>query len=265
MLVVIALVALIVSVVPPISAQDAPATETVDESGRRVNFVTFYGHIFGSGLTQPMPANTEFPAGEENYGLGSGTQCGPVPGLNECDKEPDNMLIIYSTAGFVDLNTREEFTREGYTAFHNERGNTKDVFLDPSQDVKTKLFMTLDFHPWFVGSGETECPQVDPPPDIACPYPYWGWDPGHQPAWVVEAKMYSAVLGDYGGFASTPPDFSPLFPDFANARLIAEGKVGPIDVQNGIPNAPHVNEFEINMGKPQVEMIPKEESFFIVY
>ncbi|HLE95726.1 MAG TPA: hypothetical protein VI997_00015 [Candidatus Thermoplasmatota archaeon] len=243
--------------------------------------VTFFGHVFASGLNAPMPSNDQPPEGEEVFGVGSTNTCTPVgtfdnyippppptasPGV-DCDKDPQNKLALFSSAGFVDVKGRDEFNSKGdYTLFHNERGSTKAIQLDPAEDVTASLWMSLDpIHVWYVGGGsnETDCPYANPR-DVGCVYPYWGWDPGLWPDWVVKATLYAAVLGDHGSDPSKAPPIHEAL-TAGTARVIAEGETAPIQVVNGLPGNPNVHQFVVNLGKPKATTIEREESFFLVF
>lgn len=272
-IVLIALFLTTVALAPLVAGQDAGGAPAQDKRPGRL--VTFYGHVFGTGGEAPMPFNTQFPTGEENYGLGTFATCtpagnfAPVPpvpsdGTNCADAE-ESRLILFSTPGFVDVTNKGQFDTKGQWAlFHNERGQTKDIYLDTSGNVEAVIYMALDLHSWSVGSGETQCPVASPPRDIGCPYPYWGWDPGAYPDWTVTATLLMGKLGEHGMNASDRP---PVWEAYKAGELqvIAEGTTTPTLVQNGIPGAPLVNEFRVNLGSPQLDKIPKENSFFLMY
>lgn len=246
----------------------APSAAAIAGPGETAH-VTFYGHVFGLGLAQPMPSNAQPPEGEEVFGLGSTDVCAPAPSnpaLLDCETDPNNKLALFSSAGFVDVKGRDEFNSKGdYTLFHNERGLTKDILFDTSEDVKAILWMSLDTHVWFVGGGnnETDCP-VDNPRDVGCPYPSWGWDPAVWNDWQVKATLYAANLGDHGSSPSEAPPIQAALAD-GSARIIAEGVTTPRQVINGLPGNPNVHAFEVNLGKPATETVEREESFFLVY
>jgi hypothetical protein len=249
--------------------------------------VTFYGHVFGVGFTAPQngkdfgpdgpqPANTIFPAGDANLGLGQFDWCSdeggaqglpPSPNSNTCDVDPNNKLVLFSTAGPVQVHSRDDMA---YSKLHNEHGHTKDIVLDTTQDITATLWMSLDYHSWPTGNllpvgdnGGTDC-IVPLTPDLGCPAPYWGWDPAIYPQWVVEAKLYMADLGDYGNGASEPPPIEGAWSG-GKATLVAAGATPPTDVTNGLPGSPNVLEYKVNLGKPKVDVIPKTYDFFLVY
>lgn len=254
------------------------------EKQRPTRLVTLYGHVFGLGLIPgargdgefgpagPQPANTIYPHGDANLGLGFFDWCsdaGSFQGIppepspwGGCDGDPNNKIGLFLTAGPVQVHTPDEFV---YSKLHNERGRTKDIVLDTAGEVKAWLWMSLDYHSWSVGNGQddTFCP-VGLPPDVGCPYPYWGWDPAVWPQWVVEAKLYMVELGEYGQGASEPP---PIYESWAGGSmtLIAEGATQPEDVTNGLPGNPNVHEFEVSLGRPKVELIPKTHDVVLVY
>lgn len=240
--------------------------------------VTFYGHVFGHGLDQPMPANTEAPIGEDNYGIGTGAYCqdagptvpsAPVVGtplvgdMEPCNEEEGNKLALFSTAGLVDVETRSEFQAEGaYGQLHNERGQTKPIQLDTGEPITASVYISMDAHGWFVGTGETNC--LHPHPEnVPCVYPYWGWDPGVYEDVVVEATLYSADLGSRTNASEAPPIHETY--DAGEATEIATGQWGPGQVINGLPGYPNVNQFEIDLGSAQEDTIPRDEDFFLIY
>ncbi|MHB8604485.1 MAG: hypothetical protein ACYDCK_04450 [Thermoplasmatota archaeon] len=241
----------------------APAAETA----RPTSFITFYGHVFGTGLASPMPSNTQFPVGEGNYGISAADECTDSPAaaaIGDCESDPNNKLALYSTPGFVQIANAAEFNAKGgYQALHNEHGSTKDIVLDASQHIKATVFTSIDYHGWDVGGGATLCP-VDTPEDVGCPYPYWGWDPGIALDAETHAKFYYAVLGDYGAAAGERPPIDTALAS-GKATLVAEGVVGPQQVENGLPGAPNVIKWSIDLGPPKVAVIPKEANFFMIF
>ncbi len=259
---------MVVLVAAPLSVAQDPAAPAADaEKTRSTSVITFYGHVFGSTLNNPMPANTQFPTGEDNYGVGATDVCEPVNVYHDCDSDPNNKLAFYSTAGFVQVSSGSEFSGGGsYKQLHNERGSTKDIVLDPQGTIQGALFVSQDAHGWFVGDdffGETYCVHPNPR-DSSCLYPYWGWDPGFSPAFSVKASLYHAVLGEYGGNASDQPPIREAIED-GTATLVAEAERAPERVINGLPNYPNVYEFDVDLGSPKVTTIPKEANFFIVF
>ncbi len=264
---IVSALALTLAVIPGVGAQDDGATGETDR-------VTFYGHVFGHRYAEPMPSNTEAPIGENNYGFGSYHWCTdqaeaiglPPTTVNQkgCRDSGENTLVLFSTPGFVDVQDRAQWQSEGtYSLLHNERGQTKDIQLDPSQTIEASIFLTVDFHGWAAGGGETSCIGVHPE-DVPCVYPYWGWDVGTQPNFVVEATMYKAQLGEHGANASDAPPVGQAI-DSGEAEIVAQGQWGPDQSTVGIPGSPAAQQFTIDMGTPQVDTIPKEEDFFIVY
>ncbi len=241
-----------------------------EEDGRdlagEADVVTFYGHVFNHGLSSPMPANTEAPVGEDNYGIGTGGDCESAsPVITDCESASWNKLALFSTAGFVDVANRAEFQGGGdYSQLHNERGQTKDIVLDTNEAITAGIHLTMDLHGWFVSTGETNCFLQPHPEDVPCLYPYWGWDPGVAENVVVTATLYKANLGEHGANASDAPPIEQVFQD-GEYDVIAEGQWGPDTVINGLPGSPNANHFEIDLGPPQVDTIPRDEDFFLVY
>ncbi|PSG97366.1 hypothetical protein BRD56_05820 [Thermoplasmatales archaeon SW_10_69_26] len=231
--------------------------------------VTFYGHVFTHGLGAPTPANTEFPTGETIYGIGTGGNCASaVPNaiMADCQETPWNKLAMFSTAGFVDIKSPAEFTQNGaYTQLHNERGQTKDVQLDDSGTVSSSLYGTWDAHGWAVRAGNaygTNC--VGPhAPGVPCMYPYWGWDPGVFENVVMEATMYHANLGERTNSSQAPPIQDVV--ESGEATVVADATWGPDQVINSLPGFPNAFQWEIDMGAPQVDTIPRSDDFFVVY
>jgi hypothetical protein len=268
---------------PPAPTLDSATIEM--EKLRATRTITFYGHVFGSGMTPntnpdgefgpsgPQPANTIPPYGDANLGLGFFDWCTdaanaagvpPVPQPETgCDADPQNKLALFLTAGPVQVHKREDFV---YSKLHNEHGRTKDIVLDTTQHAFASMWMSLDAHSWSVGNSQdtTSCPFLHLPPDVGCPYPYWGWDPAFWPQWVVEAKLYMTELGDYGQGASEPP---PILQKWASndVQLIAEGTIGPADVTNGVPGSENAYEYKVDMGIPKVAVIPKTQDVFVVF
>lgn len=240
-------------------AQEAPpAGGAPDDALRQAVAVTFYGHVFGNTLAFPMPANTVPPIGDQPTTFWQDHQCFDDPTgavARSCDEDPINKLILFATAGPVQVHSADEFT---YEALHNERGHAKDVHLDQGQDITATFYAAADYFSWPLlcrgGAGL--------PPDAGCPWPQWGWDPGVVPNFVVEATLYMAELGEYGNGASEPP---PIAESIGAATVIAHGATEPTNLQTGLPGSPNVMEFQVNLGKPQVASIPKEQDFFVVF
>ncbi|MHB8604487.1 MAG: hypothetical protein ACYDCK_04460 [Thermoplasmatota archaeon] len=252
----------------PVGAQSG-APSSASETARPTSFVKFYGHVFGVGLGSPMPSNTQFPAGEDNLGLGGDTACSDTAAAvapdGDCQSDPNNKVALYSTPGFVQIANFNEFNRKGgYAALHNEHGSTKDIVLDTSQHIKATVYTSVDFHSWFVGQGDTVCVTGDPPEDVACPYPDWGWDPGTMVDSQVKATLYYAILGSYGAAAGEKPDIQGALAG-GKATMVAQGLVGPKQVSNGLPGSPNQIKWDIDLGTPKVSLIPKEANFFLVF
>ncbi len=226
--------------------------------------ITFYGHVFGHTLDQPMPANVEAPIGEDNYGIGSVDWCTPAGSANNapsvrpgetCDQNPNHKLALFSTAGLVDVETRSGFQAGGeYAQLHNERGQTKDIELDGSGSITATVYLSTDFHGWLVGAGDTNCPTPHPE-NVPCLYPYWGWDAGVNPNFVLEATLYSADLGSRTNASEAPPVREAI--ESGNAKVVAEGQWGPGQAMTGLPGSPNAQQFEIDLGTPQITTIPK--------
>jgi hypothetical protein len=251
----------------PAMAQSTAASSGDAQSG--TDTVTFYGHVFRVSQDDPNPANTEFPFGEESYGIGLGVNCASAAqgqALNTCQNEDGNKMAMFSTAGPVDVKNAAEFEQEGaYGQLHNERGQTKDILLDTSKEIETTVFGTWDSHGWPVRVGnpyDTDC--VGPHPNnVPCMYPYWGWDPGAYENVVMEATLYHADLGDRTNSSQAPPVDEAI--DSGDATVVAHGQWGPGQVMNGVPGADNAFQWDINLGAPQVDTIPQEDDFFLVY
>lgn len=176
--------------------------------------------------------NTQFPQGEADYSIGEAGGCGtPPPGPQgtaphafggaDCETWTRNAQMWYTTAGFVQVKSSDEW--EGYEEFHNERGMTKDVFVDLSQKPVSTYYMSADFHGWLVALCGVTC---------------WNWDPGMFQDWVVESWMWHAPLGPLHMNASEAPDMSKVRERAPEAVLMAHGKTAPIDMVSLDPNVP---------------------------
>jgi hypothetical protein len=192
--------------------------------------VTFYGHQFHHDQANPMPMNTQFPKGESDYSIGVASGCGAPPPLPtnalakpSCETWASNNQLWYTTAGFVQVKTSEEFTAVGYSAFHNERGMTKDVYVDMSMKPVSTFHMSADFHGWLVALCAAAC---------------WNWDPGYFQDWVVESWLWHAPLGEWGSDPSGEPDMSKVVQRAPEAVLLAHGKTAPIDMMSLDPSVP---------------------------
>lgn len=221
---------LVAAVLPFALAQDAPAAdanqtreEILAEPGKEV---TFYGHIFSYGRGSPMPMNTQYPKGEADYSIGTSSLCGvppPAPADNEdCRTNAANEQYWYSTAGFVQVKTAEEWGSD-YSLFHNERGLTKDVYLDTTQTPRALYHMSADFHGWLVALCVAAC---------------WNWDPGLFQDWVVEATILHAPLGELHSSPSEEPDFTNVTAMGPGVVVIAKGASEPFDMVSVDENVP---------------------------
>jgi hypothetical protein len=268
--VVVALAAVLMTVPPSATAQDPEqGTGETDE-------ITFYGHVFRAGLPQPSPANTEAPIGEDNYGLGFGIYCqdaGPaVPGnpatgrVESCDEEPFNKLALFSTAGPVDVQSPAEFEQKGaYAQLHNERGQTKPILLDESGTITASLYGAWDSHGWPVRTVNPHGTNCAPPhpAGVPCLYPYWGWDPGVFEGVVMKSTLYHADLGDRTNTSQAPPVDEAV--ENGKATIVAQGQWGPDRVMNGLPGSPNAFHWQIDLGQPQTDTIPRSDDFFLVH
>lgn len=244
---IVAALVVLVAWLPAAMAQDPPAADTsqtreeiLAQPGQPV---TFYAHIFAHGQGSPMPMNTQFPDGEADYSIGQADGCGtpppapdgtmeglpafnvggvPVGGEPDCETWAGNTQFWYSTAGFVQVKSSDEWGND-YTAFHNERGLTKDVFLDLSQNPVSTYYMSADFHGWLVTLCQAAC---------------WNWDPGMFQDWVVESWLWHAPLGELHSNASEEPDMSKIIERAPEAVLMAHGKTAPIDMVSLDPSVP---------------------------
>jgi hypothetical protein len=224
--------------------------------------VTFYGHIFAFGRDAPMPMNTQFPSGEADYSIGTTTRCGnppPAPAANdECRAGlAANEQLWYSTAGFVQVKTAEEWGGD-YGLFHNERGLTKDIYLDTSKTPRALYHMSADFHGWLVALCVAAC---------------WNWDPGTFQDWTVEATIWHAQLGELHSNASDEPDLSEVTGRGPGAFKVAHGISDPIDMMSFDSTVPVIGghtvwPFPINLTWDQDfvdrgSRIPKESSLIV--
>ncbi len=237
--------------------------------------VTFYGHVFDITTLGPNPANTEPPIGETILGLGSGATCvndfptqtpaAPLVGdVESCEDQEGTKLVLFSTAGPVDVQSRAEFLQGGaYAQLHNERGQTKPVMLDTSGTISANVFGAWDTHGWYVGNAYgTNC-LYPHPGGVPCLYPYWGWDPGVFENVVMEATLYHADLGERSDASNPPPVDETLAQ--GDATEIASGQWGPDQVINGLPGYPNAVQFPVDLGAPQVDQIPRSDDFFLVF
>jgi hypothetical protein len=211
---------LIAFVVPLAASQGDQDQIRADILKREGQPITFYGHTFGWGRTTPMPMNTQFPAGEADYSIGTSTQCGnppPLPADNQaCRTAASNEAYWYSTAGFVQVKSSDEWGVD-YRKFHNERGLTQDVYLDTSKPAQATMYMSADFHGWLVALCVAVC---------------WNWDPGYYQDWVVEATIWHAPLGDLHSNPETRPDMGKVVSRAADVVKVANGVSKPITMMS---------------------------------
>ena len=207
---------------PPVADANQTREEILKEAGKPV---TFYGHIYGFGRDSPMPMNTQFPTGEADYSIGTASGCGappPAPASTACETAAFNSQYWYTTAGFVQVKTSEEWGGD-YSLFHNERGLTKDVFVDMTQNPVSTYYMSADFHGWLVALCQAVC---------------WNWDPGMFQDWVIESWMWHAPLGELHADADKEPDMSKVTDRAPEAVLMAHGKTEPVDMVSLDPTIP---------------------------
>lgn len=265
--------AVVLSVAPFAASQDAAGGGAGGASK-----VTFYGHIFGTGLNFPQPANTQFPWGEADFATSGpidDTHCGPEtpvgrtsrPDNNEallvpCDEQHNTKLVLFTTAGPVTVKQARDFD---YAKLHNEFGMTEDAILDTSQNVNATLYMTpASSHAWLHTPAQTPCFNGDPPENVPCLYPYWRWHAGVAPNFEVKAKLYAMTLGEHGANASTVPPIRAKLPE---AVLIAEGQTQPETVisSDGYGDNPRVHRFDIDLGPPKVSTIDRNANLVLVF
>lgn len=232
-------------------------TATAQTAEETTSMVTFYGHVFGHTRASPQPMNTQFPRGEADYSIGATAHYCGLPGTATCEDDTTNEVWLYTTAGFVQVKERTQFA---YDKLHNERGLTKDTYLDMSKDVTATFYMSADMHGWLLLFSDPGAPK-----DFPWPVPGWNWDPGYLAQWQIEATVYTGILGEHGGAATEAPDIATAF---AEGKLVplATGVSEPQDVQGlEAAGSPTVWKFDINLGPPQREVIKKEESYVVRY
>jgi hypothetical protein len=260
------------------AAQPPAEPLTPDETANPTRLVTFYPHVFDITAANPMPGNTQFPWGEDDFSAGyPDWGCYPAPGkpaydvlpavpaipfysdetrVATCDAWTNNLLYVYSTAGFVHAD-EDTWT---YEDFHNERGQAKDILLDTTQDITATMYMSADWHGWY-GCG------TNPAAGVPWPSPCWNWDPGFYPGWRVQATLFVGSLGEYQGQASDPP---PVHEKFLSGELqvVAQGTSAPVDMLSldaSLGGQGEVYEFAIDLGKPQADRIPREMDWILQY
>ncbi len=214
---------LLAASLPTALAQDDVREDIASRSGVPV---TFYGHIFDVTTGSPMPMNTQFPINEDDFSRGFGGSCGSRMGVplspNEdgsnmdCGNDTLTANFWYTTAGFVQVKNADEWGSD-YGKFHNERGQTKDIYLDTSTPITATYWMSADFQGW---------------PVAACGVMCVNWDPGVLQDWVVEAWVWHASLGNWSEDPSLPPDMGVVISRDPAATLVAHGKTEPIDMQS---------------------------------
>jgi hypothetical protein len=119
--------------------------------------------------------------------------------------------------------------------------------------------MSADWHAWNCGLAR------GPASGLPTPYPCWNWDPGYFPSWQVEATLFLGSMGEYQGQPSEPP---PVHDKVTSGDVIevAKGLSAPQDMlslDSSLGGHGEVYEFPINLGKPQVDKIPKEADWIM--
>jgi hypothetical protein len=88
------------------------------------------------------------------------------------------------------------------------------------------------------------------------------------PDWQVEASLWVMHLGEYQGQASEPPPVEEMF-DSEGGTLVAQGLSAPqtmLSLDANLNNGQgEVHEFTVNLGKAQVDRIPKEMDWVLRY
>jgi hypothetical protein len=257
--------AMLVAPVAGIAADGA--AQSADPEERETDRVTFYGSIFGHGLFEPMPMNTIYPYGEDNFGTGYLANCGPGPAVESCEAASWNKVALYSTAGPVPVEDRSQFLRNGaWAQLHNERGQLTSIQLDQDESVTAGIYFAYSLHGWPRNTANehgTNC--IYPHPEnVPCLWPNWRWHPGVFEDVVMEATLYAADLGDMHANASDPPPVEDRI-QRGEARVIANGQWGPNTVVNGLPEYPNAAHAEIDLGPPQSATIEANEDFILVF
>jgi hypothetical protein len=202
-----------------------------------------------------MPMNTQFPLGEADLSQGLTAHSCNTVGDASCEEDANNEVWLYTTAGFVQI---KQYTEFAYSKLHNERGLTKDTYLDTTKDITATFYMSADSHGWLLAFCQPGLPH-----DAPWPVPCWNWDPGVLTQWQVQATVFTGTLGNYGGAADTAPDIATAY---ASGKLVklAEGVSEPQDVKSLEPlGNPTVWKFDVNLGKPLRDHIAKEESYLV--
>ncbi|MBI4393397.1 MAG: hypothetical protein HY556_06340 [Euryarchaeota archaeon] len=273
----VALMAVVILVVSPMLPAASAQVEEEDQAKYQTKQITFYAHamLFGSG--NPNPGNTMYPWGEDDTSIGSGggdcapAALGPAGGQSvgllvaqvstqPCDQSASNLMYVYSTAGPVQsekINEGISTQNPDYTAFHNERGQTKDILFDTSKDITARFYMSGDGHSW---AGTV----ASPTPGVPAPTPRWNWDPGYEPGWQIEATLMAMSLGEYQGQASEAPTIHPKVVAKEYVE-VAKGITQPMDMVSLDESLggtyKTVYEFNINLGKPKVDRIKKTDDW----
>ena len=201
---------------PPVINEADVIAEILKTPGKEV---TFYGHIFTNGRQDGSPMNTQFPDGEDDFSRGFSTACGqppPAPADNaDCRAGLDlNENYWYSTAGFVQVKNSDEWGGD-FGLFHNERGLTKDVYLDTGMTPRATYHMSADWFGW---------------PVAACGVICFNWDPGYFPGWTIEATLYHVPLGELHSSPSEKPEFDLVISEDPSAVKMAFGVSEPVDM-----------------------------------
>lgn len=225
----------LVAMAVPVQAQvEGDARDEV--AAKEGSPITFYGHVLAHGRGSPVPMNTQFPEGADDYSLGTFGNCGTYNGVpaylfsggpagtalgggtdGPCDPYGGNENWWFTTPGFVQIKNREAFN---YEDLHNERGQTKDIFFDLEQPIEASVFMSADFHAWStLFCSASMC---------------WNWDPGYIEDWVVETTVYSVSLGELGSAASEAPDMGAVYAT-GDENIIAYGRDGPKPISSFDP------------------------------
>ncbi len=193
--------------------------------------ITFYGATFAMGRSNPLPMNTAYPYGVNDYSFGTGDGgCGtPAPAPDgsvpsavqpECiDEFAENELWWYTTAGFIEPRSHEVCGNPpncDYTKFHNERGQTKDIYFDTSVAPRGIIHTSADNHGWFGLFGAYGLG--------------WNWDPGYYKDWTAAATVYHVNLGPWSSDPSGKPDLSPIYNQEEGVTVVAYGESEPFDM-----------------------------------
>lgn len=223
-----AIVALLAAANVSIAEPAAPGTPAV---------VTLYGHLFGFPQNndpneEARLVNAQFPEGEADLSLALG-------GSTSFQANGGYGLEYRSTAGLVQVKSREEYGAGGRANLHPEVGFTKPLHLDQAQELTGVHYFSVDDTPVFALGGNDGNDLPDYYPDLDIDY-------GVRPKASVSMRVWLDGDAAEGGK-----------PTVASGR---SAEIDMVSLPETIPGQTFVYRFEVPLGTAKIATIPGQEA-----